>query len=144
MSPISPRVETAVHLLVILARAARGGERAATSEQIADSIGTNPVVVRRLVGVLRKAKLVNTKRGIGGGITLARPADKVSIRDAYEAVDRKGAAGRGKADAIGVSVSQFLGKSSSQIDKFRADLLSKSTIADVEKAAPAVTKKPKR
>ncbi len=144
MSPISPRVETAVHLLVILARAARSGERAATSEQIADSIGTNPVVVRRLVGVLRKAKLVNTKRGIGGGIVLARPADKVSLRDAYEAVDKKSAAGRSKSDAIGASVNQFLGKSATQIDKFRADLLSKSTIADVEKGAPATQKKVKR
>ena len=57
------------------------------SEQLAWSINTNPVVVRRILGLLRKAGLVISVSGKEGGSRLARPPEEISLRDIYEAVD---------------------------------------------------------
>ena len=58
-----------------------------TSEYIAGSVNTNPVVVRRVLGLLAKAGLVATQEGAGGGVRLARSADKISLRAVYAAVE---------------------------------------------------------
>ena len=57
------------------------------SAEIASSVDTNPVVIRRLLGSLLKAKLVTAQKGATGGFTLARNPEKISLRDIYRAVD---------------------------------------------------------
>jgi len=57
-----------------------------TSETLADSFGTNPVVVRRVLGKLKEAGLVLSRRGAGGGSVLARDASEITLRDVYLAV----------------------------------------------------------
>lgn len=57
-----------------------------TSETLARSIKTNPVVVRRVLADLRRAGLIETRRGVGGGVVLARSAAKISLRSVWEAV----------------------------------------------------------
>ncbi|MGI9357210.1 MAG: Rrf2 family transcriptional regulator [Rhizobiaceae bacterium] len=67
------QLNVALHTLGHIA-AARGEPM--TSEQLASCAGTNPVVVRRVLGVLRRADLVASARGRSGGWTLTRePAD---------------------------------------------------------------------
>ena len=41
-----------------------------TSEYIAGSVNTNPVVIRRLLGSLRGAGIVESRTGVGGGWSL--------------------------------------------------------------------------
>lgn len=84
MAGISSRTAVAVHILAYLAW--RRGEPA-TSERIAGSVNTNPVVVRRLMGALRDGGIVTAQPGVGGGTTLARPAADVSLLDVYRAVE---------------------------------------------------------
>lgn len=52
----------------------RAGEpgRVRTSTEIAEHAGTNPVVVRRVLGRLRAAGLLTSERGHAGGWCLAR------------------------------------------------------------------------
>lgn len=57
-----------------------------TSETLADSYGTNPVVLRRVLSKLRRAGLVETRRGVGGGSVLARDPSTINLRQVYEAV----------------------------------------------------------
>jgi Rrf2 family protein len=57
-----------------------------TSEQLARHLMTNPVVVRRIMAGLRKAGLVQSAKGHGGGWTLACDLDKVTLKDIYEAL----------------------------------------------------------
>ena len=82
------RFAVATHLLTSLALAAeRGPDVLLTSEELAESINTSPVVVRRIIGLLRKAGLVISHSGRGGGNALARPAARISLLDVYRAVD---------------------------------------------------------
>ena len=41
----------------------------------------------RVLGKLKKAKIVESRQGVDGGYRLARPADQVSLRDVVEAVE---------------------------------------------------------
>ncbi|RME28777.1 MAG: Rrf2 family transcriptional regulator [Deltaproteobacteria bacterium] len=84
--PISARFAMAAHVLGMLALRERAGAGPATSEVLAASVNTNPVVVRRIIGELRRAGLVRTRRGVGGGAVLARAPDAITLRQVYEAV----------------------------------------------------------
>ncbi|MFP2927918.1 Rrf2 family transcriptional regulator [Pyxidicoccus sp. 3LG] len=81
------RFTMAAHMLGMLACAEREERGPLTSEEMAGSIQTNPVVVRRLLRDLAQAGLVETKRGVGGGVSLARAADDITLREVYEAVE---------------------------------------------------------
>ncbi len=58
-----------------------------TSEYIAGSVNTNPVVIRRLLSLLRDAKLVTSQGGPGGGWQLTRPPRGITLRDIYLAME---------------------------------------------------------
>jgi Rrf2 family protein len=81
---ISSRVAVAVHVLAYMAWKR---SEAVTSERIAASVNTNPVVVRRIVGALRNAGMVNVQPGVGGGATLAREPGEITLLDVYRAVE---------------------------------------------------------
>ena len=59
---------------------------AATSRTIASLLGTHPVVVRRTLAGLRDRGYVTATKGPGGGWSIGRPLDQITIRDVYEAI----------------------------------------------------------
>lgn len=61
-----------------------------SSERIASSVNTNPVVVRRIVRDLAKAGIVESQLGKSGGSRLAKKPAKISLLDIYHAVERQG------------------------------------------------------
>lgn len=75
-----------LHVLGFLAWTTDRRCGAVTSRQLAESIDTNPVVVRRLLGDLRRAGLIKTRRGAGGGISLAVAPEAITLRHVFEAV----------------------------------------------------------
>lgn len=78
------RFAVAVHIASLLATMEG---QPCTSEWIAGSVNTNPVVVRRLLSALAKAGLVSSTRGSTGGSVLARPPERISLLDIHRAVD---------------------------------------------------------
>jgi Rrf2 family protein len=78
------RMAVAVHVLTLLAQ--HVGSELITSEYIAGSVNTNPVVVRRLLASLRAAKLVTSQGGPGGGWVLARDPRAITLRDVFIAM----------------------------------------------------------
>ncbi|GHH12384.1 Rrf2 family transcriptional regulator [Streptomyces rubradiris] len=81
------RLTIAAHALAWIGLYQRHGHEVATSEQIATSANTNPVVIRRLLGELRRAGLVESRRGVGAGWSLAREPSSMTLLDVYEAVE---------------------------------------------------------
>lgn len=61
-------------------------ERLVTSDELAASISTHPALVRRMLSMLREAGLVETQLGPGGGARLARPPDRISLLEVYNAI----------------------------------------------------------
>jgi len=57
-----------------------------TSEVLATMLHTNAVVVRRTMGRLREAGLVRSEKGHGGGWSLARALDAMTVGDVYAAI----------------------------------------------------------
>ena len=57
-----------------------------SSDDLATSVNTNPVVIRRLLSMLTKGKLVVTLRGKSGGVKLAKDPAQINLKDIYLAV----------------------------------------------------------
>src|SRR6185437_15618274 len=81
------RLTIAAHALAWIGLYQRQGHEVATSEQIGSSANTNPVVIRRLLGELRRAGLVESRRGVGAGWSLTRELESITLLDVYEAVE---------------------------------------------------------
>jgi Rrf2 family protein len=86
---LSSKLTVGVHILTLLALTP---DQAQTSEYIAGSVNTNPVVIRRLLGLLREAGYVESQGGVGGGWRLKVPVDRISLLDILRAVEPKGEA----------------------------------------------------
>ncbi|MEU6707580.1 Rrf2 family transcriptional regulator [Streptomyces wuyuanensis] len=81
------RLTIATHALAWLALAQRRGQEVLTSEQVAASVNTNPVIIRRSLGDLRRAGLVKVRHGAGAGWSLAREPGEITMLEVYDAVD---------------------------------------------------------
>lgn len=57
-----------------------------TSDFLASSINTNPVIIRKILGQLSKAGLIKVLRGTGG-IEITRSLKEITFYDVYKAVD---------------------------------------------------------
>ena len=60
--------------------------RPVTSTFLAGSIGTSPVMVRTIMGMLKQAGIIKSSKG-KTGITLARPLEKITLLDLWRAVE---------------------------------------------------------
>ena len=89
--PTSSRFATAVHILTLLAYQR---DEAVTSDYIAASVNTNPVVIRRLLRALAAGGLVSSVPGTAGGSRLARRPEDITLLDAYAAVEDEALFGR--------------------------------------------------
>lgn len=75
----------AVHVLTWIAFDRRGTkDEVGTSQRIAASVNTNPVVIRRCLGELREAGLVESTRSRGWA--LSHDASKITLLDVHLAV----------------------------------------------------------
>jgi Rrf2 family protein len=83
----SSRFAVAVHILALMAGA---DDEPIKSDQMASSVNTNPVVIRRILCSLSRAELVISQTGAAGGSRLARKAGQISLLDVYRAVEEGG------------------------------------------------------
>jgi Rrf2 family protein len=83
----SSRFAVAVHMLALMAAAE---DEPIKSDQMASSVNTNPVVIRRILCSLSRAELVISQTGATGGSRLARKAGQISLLDVYRAVEEGG------------------------------------------------------
>lgn len=80
----SSRFSVSVHVLTLLATNPPG--ELLTSDRMAGSVNTNPVVIRRILGQLKQAGLVEV-RAAAGGTYLRRDPAAITLLDVYRAVE---------------------------------------------------------
>ena len=73
------RLSSVLHVLLHMA----GQDTPVTSETLGKCLNTNPVVVRRTMGLLREAGLVTSERGHAGGWRIAVDLSSVTLRQLY-------------------------------------------------------------
>lgn len=81
------RFSLALHTLAHLG--ALTPPRPLTSGEIGEHSGTNPVVVRRTLGLLKDSGLVSSEKGHAGGWMLARAPAEITLADVYAALGER-------------------------------------------------------
>jgi len=81
--PTNTQFAVAIHVLTLLSS---DGGAPQSSERMSESVGANPVYLRRVLGRLREAGLVDSRPGPNGGWQLQRSAAEISLGDAWRAV----------------------------------------------------------
>lgn len=84
--PYSARLSTSVHILLAIYHFEN--KEKVTSTFLANSIQTNPVIVRNLLGKLQKAELVKVEAGVGGA-HLTKAPQELTFWDIFQAVEDK-------------------------------------------------------
>ena len=131
--PTSSRFAVAVHALTLMAWF---DDEPLKSEQVAKSVNTNPVVIRRILCELAQARLVISQTGSGGGSRLAREPGKITLLDVYHAVHSKGVFSMPRHAPsqhcpVGISIESVLGQVLGEVDTAVEKVLIKITINDV-------------
>ncbi|MGE7948428.1 Rrf2 family transcriptional regulator [Lysinibacillus sp. NPDC093688] len=80
---ISSRFTIAVHILSIIKQ---NPSTICTSEFMAESVNTNPVVIRKIVSYLKKAGIVQVRRGTGGA-SLVKDLDAITLLEVFRSVE---------------------------------------------------------
>ncbi len=81
---IGTKFSIAIHILLI-AEVFKETHKV-TSDFIASSANTNPVIIRNIMGMLKEAGLIEVAPGTGG-ITLTRKPRDISLKNIYLAID---------------------------------------------------------
>jgi Rrf2 family protein len=107
-----------------------------TSEQIASSVNTNPVVVRRMLGLLQQGGLVRSLRGAHAGWLLAKAPETITLLDVYHAVENEPLFGLhvstpNQACPIGSGIQPALRKAYGEIELKLRQHLSEITVEQV-------------
>ncbi len=76
------RLSSVLHALLHMAEQ----DGPVTSETLAQCMNTNPVVVRRTMGLLREVGIVRSAKGHTGGWTIAADLGAVTLRQLHEAL----------------------------------------------------------
>ena len=137
---MNSRFTIAVHILTVLAHKR---DEPLKSDVVANSINTNPVVVRRLWSTLAKAGLIVARTGAAGGGMLAREASLITLLDVYNAVEARcvfamHANPPNKQCLIGKNIQLVLEDIFAEAQREMEKVLARKTIADV---AMAIMKK---
>ena len=76
------RFPVAIHILTYIAIKGKG----ITSDELANSVNTNPVVIRKLNANLKKAGFISIHNGPNGGAELKKSPQAITLLDVYQAV----------------------------------------------------------
>ncbi|MBI1293293.1 transcriptional regulator [bacterium] len=131
--PTSTRFAVAVHVLSALAL---HEGKPVCSDLLAQSAGTNPVVIRRLLAMLAKAGLARSQPGVGGGTVLTREPDSITLLEVYLAVEDAALFALPRCAPnencrVGRSISPILCNVTSRAQKAMETELQSMTLADV-------------
>jgi len=132
----SQKFPVAAHALAYLAhKRAMGPEHAVSSAELAASMPTNPVVVRRVTAMLARAGLIDTRAGAGGGAWLKVAPEKIALDRVLRAVGgctHLGVAPPGvKGCPVGERIPEAVSAAIVAADAAASERLARITVADL-------------
>nr|AUN37095.1 Rrf2 family transcriptional regulator group III [uncultured bacterium] len=137
--PTNSRFAIAVHMMTLMANS---DEECIKSEDIARSVNTNAVVIRRLTCALSQADLLVSQTGPCGGSKLSRSPKDISLLEIYRAVESGAlfALHRQKPDrncSVGKNIETVLESVQMQLDVAVEEVLGKITLEKVLQSVDA-------
>lgn len=133
---ISSRFTMAIHMFACIDTF---NDQKMTSDFMAGSIGTNPVIIRKLLGQLKTAGLVEVARGTGG-VTITKALSEITFLDVYKAVECAPDEelfhfheNPNQKCPVGRNIHHVLDDKLTRIQKAMEDELSRITLDDVKK-----------
>ncbi|WP_454858252.1 Rrf2 family transcriptional regulator [Rhizobium binxianense] len=113
-----------------------------TSETIATMLDANPVVIRRTMSGLRDSGYVRSEKGHGGGWTLTRSLDELTLLDIYRAVGEPSVFAIGPAyDMPGCVIEQAVNATLKGVfedaERLLLERFASVTLAEITKGFPA-------
>ena len=130
---VPTRFAVAAHILLMIA--SDPGELR-TSQRLATSINTNPVVVRRIMASMARAGLVRVRRGPGGA-ALMHPPEAITLQHVWRAVHSETRpllpihANPDPCCIIGRRVQAVLGEAFQAAENALEEALGQTTLADL-------------
>ena len=141
---ISSRFTMAIHMFACIDTFS---DQRMTSDFMAASIGTNPVIVRKILQQLKAAGLIEVARGTGG-VTITRPLEQITFLDVYKAVECAPDEelfhfheNPNQKCPVGKNIHHVLDKRLLEVQKAMEEKLSEMTLADVKKDIAVYTDK---
>jgi Rrf2 family transcriptional repressor of oqxAB len=132
---IDVRFPTALQMMLSLALAQAEGDERLSSARLAEGVGSNPAVVRRLLAPLMQAGLVRSTMGRDGGVSLSVDAAAITLAEIYKATLGDKRLWTGRSDIphrclVSCNVEQFFGNLADEVDESVVRLLGERTLAD--------------
>lgn len=141
---ISSRFTMAIHMFACIDTFS---DQKMTSDFMAASIGTNPVIVRKILQQLKAAGLIEVARGTGG-VTITRPLEQITFLDVYKAVECSPDEelfhfheNPNQKCPVGKNIHHVLDKRLLEVQRAMEEKLSEMTLADVKKILQCIQRK---
>lgn len=133
---ISSRFTMAIHMFACIDTFS---DTKMTSDFMAGSIGTNPVIIRKLLQQLKAAGLIEVLRG-AGGVKITRPLSEITFLDIYKAVECTPDEqlfhfheNPNQNCPVGKNIHKVLDSRLGEVQKAMEDKLAEMTLADVKR-----------
>jgi len=131
---IDLRFSTAVQMVLSVALAEHDDFRC-TSKMLADGLGTNPSLIRKLLFPLSRDGLIRPSVGKGGGLRLGRAAERITLRDVYQSVIENKAILAIRDDIprrcrISANINEFFDTVTGEAERAMLETLQRRTIAE--------------
>jgi Rrf2 family protein len=110
------------YAVLALAELARSGDRPVPIAQVAERRDMPVQFLEQLFSTLRRDGLLQSQRGVKGGYTLARPAERITVLEVVQALDGK----------VGEEASEAGGIWADGVEALRS-VFRGTTIADIAK-----------
>jgi DNA-binding IscR family transcriptional regulator len=139
------RLSVALHVLLHMSET----DRALTSQTLGPMMKANPVALRRTLAGLRDGGILRSEKGHGGGWSLARKLDSVTLADVYDALGLSAPFSIGHRDRsprclLERAVNRALHGALSEAETLLVARLGRATVADVMADARRTPRKPRK
>ena len=146
---IDLRFPTALQIMLSLALAEDEGAGLVSSATLAEGLGANPSFVRKLLVLLAQHDLVVSTLGKSGGVQLARPAHRVTLREVYGAALAEKKLWTARADVphrcvVSSNIETFFNTLADDAERAVTDMLGTRTLADALAELRSLDAKKKR